>query len=401
MERRMSLEVEAFDCLDDELRQSWCALVAARRGNPTLLPHWIDVIADSLGRERPPISVLYQTDDAGHVIGIFPCFRSVTRMLGVRMTVLAPASNLMSYHAEIVSLGSTENFLERLLYCSGHWDVFQMVNVPTGSDTYRAIRAVAETQRLNLVWVPGEKSPYLKIVGTWNDFTAGRDKKSRYKYRRRREWLQRNSGNQLVWYEGKCDTDRLFEDILQIERYSWKRLERVDIESSARETAYHQALLPMLAERDWLMANVLYVDGQPVAYNLCCACGSWVGQLKTSFDEKYTSASPGSIVVDTALEHAFQQGRGEFDFLGDAAAHKSVWTASTRDHASPFLFGPRWKPRMVGALKSIVSGMSARSPALGTGARGRCESTRGQAVVLDRSKTPMRTERQRVSHRDE
>jgi CelD/BcsL family acetyltransferase involved in cellulose biosynthesis len=201
--------------------------------------------------------------------------------------------------------------------------------------------------------IPGDVSPYLPIDCSWEAYLGQKDKKFRYKLRQRRKFVEQDPRCRLTWYRDPTDAERLLADIVQIEARSWKARAGIDIPSNPVELQYHRVLLPFLAQQGWLDANVLYIEDQPAAYNLCCSYKGWVGQLKTSFDEKFAELSPGTAVIDASIERAFGQQAREFDFLGDAGGHKLAWTSHTRTHADYFLYAPRLRPRLIGWLKTL------------------------------------------------
>jgi CelD/BcsL family acetyltransferase involved in cellulose biosynthesis len=284
-------------------------------------------------------------------------------MAGLGMTVLQPASNLVSYHAEVVSAGGHRALLERWIHDSPRWDVLHAANLEVEGPTAKAITALAQEMGAPLQVIPGDLSPYLPLEGTWDAYLATKKKKFRYKLRHRRELLDQNGKWELRWFESAADTERLLQDIVHIEARSWKAKEGIDIPADARELEYHRALLPFLAKQGALLANVLYIADQAVAYCLCCRDRQWVGNLKTSFDESFAVLSPGAVVIDTSIERAFSLGAREFDFLGNSGSHKLAWSELMRVHADYFLFAPRLKPRVVALLKTLKKRLARPAPA--------------------------------------
>jgi CelD/BcsL family acetyltransferase involved in cellulose biosynthesis len=93
------------------------------------------------------------------------------------------------------------------------------------------------------------------------------------------------------------------------------------------------------------------VKDQPAAYALCACWKGWVGQLKTSHILELGDA--GSRVINSSLQRAFQEGYGEYDFLGDAAPHKLRWTDRTRRHAEYWLFARSMRGRALATAKTL------------------------------------------------
>lgn len=354
-----TIRVLSLADLDAELRQEWRELASERDANPSLDPGWTRVIGSTIGRARAPIHV-WTLRESGQLRAAIPFFRTRQRMLGVPMRTLELASNLMSYHAELVTRDGCERTLSAFLDHHRDWDVFRASNVPLESETARAIGSVADRLRSPLRLLAGDASPYLPIRCSWNDYLATRHKKFRYKLRKRGEELQNNADFQLRWFASERDCEALFDAILAIERRSWKTSAAMDISSREVEAEYHRELLPYLAREGALVAVVLYVGPRPIAYSLCASIRGWFGHLKTSFDDEFAAVSAGGIVIDASIERAFASGAREFDFLGHDAPHKLAWTDTLRRHADHLLFAPTLKPRLVSALKDFARAGRAR-----------------------------------------
>jgi|GEM_PF-867428 len=345
--------VETWPPKGPQLEAEWRRVVEQGSFNPTLGPAWFSVIVAALAQSVRPVSILVGKEREKGVTAVLPFFVSSRRMLGLEMTVLEAGSNLMSYHAEVVTSGDPEEVIDAVFEAASGWDVFHMANVPFESPTARAIMRIARRRRLPLQVIQGDESPYLTIEGTWASYLATRNKKFRYKLRHRREQIEANKNCALRWVTSNAETDTLLKDILAIEEHSWKRGAGLNIGARESELTYHRLLLPYLAKEGALMANVLYHGERPIAYSLCCVFSGWVGHLKTSFDERFAELSPGGFVIDTCVERAFELQAREFDFLGDAAPHKLAWTKSTRRHVDLFVFGSTLKGRCIGWLKAL------------------------------------------------
>lgn len=335
----------------ERFEEQWSAIIRRNGLNPSLHPRWTNAIATSVDKAA---AIRVQVGfDKDKLTSATPYFVSDRRMYGIPVACLELASNLMSYHADIVTEADPRDTLEAFLAQAGRWHVLHAANLVPDGSAAKAIESVAERIGGRLYVQPVDTSPFLPISGDFDSFLAAKNKKFRYKYRQRLRFLEDNPDHTMQWFVQVADVERLLADILQIEARSWKATSNVDISGNAAEKRYYEFLLPFLAEQGGLMANVFYVKDQPVAYNLCCNRDGWVGQLKTSFDEAYKPLSPGSIVIDAAIKAAFDAEATEFDFLGHADQHKLSWSKHTRDHVDMYLFGPALRSRLLGWLKTL------------------------------------------------
>ncbi len=340
-----------------ELGERWVELVRREGLNPSLDPRWLDITIRSLNtRGSVTVVAMFERDE---LLGIFPfqCFSQ--RYYGVRLNVAAPCSNLMSYHAEICAREAHEALLLAVLERAhrGRWDVLSFQNVPEESRTARAIEAIARTRGLWLVREPGERSPYINVRGSWDEFLRTRAKKLRANVTRAIRRMEQCGETGMCWHVSGS-TAELQSSILEIDDRSWKKDTGTAIRDSAAEARYHSELLPMLERMGALFANVLFVKHQPGAYVLCCRYNGWVGQLKTSFDRSLPDA--GARVIDESIRRAVTEGARTYDFLGDVAPHKLKWADAITSHSSFWLFAGRPLARAIGAAKIASSRIRAR-----------------------------------------
>lgn len=343
---------EELNGLSDTDVSDWRALVNEGGFNPTLGPDWAALVYETVGRDLDVEVSMYRKN--GHLESVIPYFRRDRKILQIPATAIELGSNIVSYHAEIASRCDPLEALDAFLGGQRNWHVFIAENIPTDSATAKAIVKYARQCGARCMSYTSSASPYLSIDSDWNGYLATRNKKFRYKLRKRKEQLAEDTALDMRWFESTLDTKELLAEILQVEASSWKADQGMAISDRRREQAYHERLLPFLADKESLLANVLYRDREPIAYNLCCVWNGWVGQLKTSFVQAYGDLSPGSIVIDAAIERAFALKAREFDFLGDADQHKLKWSRKTREHTDYFVFRRGSRGQLLGFAKALL-----------------------------------------------
>lgn len=334
--------------------KAWKNLLQSADINPSLLPDWVECAADAAG----VIEVLrvFVATDNEEVVGIIPYYICIKPMMGLPVKMLEFAGNIISYHQEIIARNRHKELLASFLRHPAvqGWDVMCLSNVQTGSVTQQTVAELATQWGLTLIVYPGESSPYMMINGSWEEYIAKKSKKFRYKIRKREKDLFASSEAAICWFESPQESIKLLADVLKIEAASWKVNADMDITGRPIELRYHERLLPMMGRESLLFANILYIQGEPAAYNLCYRWNQRLGQIKTSFDDKFRELSPGALVLESALRRAFNDGYHEFDFLGDVMRHKMAWSTHSRSHETFFVFGPRVKARTIGFLKKYI-----------------------------------------------
>jgi len=330
----------------------WHGLLTSGDFNLSLSPEWLKAICSGLNVPRTPNVLVAQRRE--EVLGFLPYYITAGRLLGVPMTIVELGGNLLSYHQEIVAM---ECHLELLRECLGRaapkWHLFIASSIRRDGPTADAMRSLADEVGGTLLRYSADASPYLPINMSWEQFLSSKSAKFRHNRKREEQTLRKSGRLDVRWFETAGDVSQLYDCMMEIESHSWKKSAGIAVSLRPHEQRYYQTLLPFLAERKALFANVLYLDDRPIAYNLCYFWNGKVGQLKTSFHEAYHSLSPGSVAIQIALRRAFELNAKEFDFLGDAQYHKLLWTDRVRHLESHYLFSPRLRSRLIGSIKSV------------------------------------------------
>ena len=338
---------------------AWRDLVARNGFNPSLLPDWMEC-AQAVSEDRPDWRVFLEFDQSETLTGVIPYFIHETSLLGIRARTVELGGNLVSYHQEIISADGQKNLLREFMERVRGWDLMRMFNIAAEGGTARAVSELAGEEGCLHVLHPGESSPYLAIAGKWEDYLSTKSKRHRYRLRKQEKSLLEEPDWVLKWFEGEEGCDGLLADMLKIEAGSWKASAGMDIPGRPAELEYHGRLLPMLAKEGMLLANVLYMNGEPAAYGLCYRWNAAIGQMKTSYQERFGEDSPGALVLLSMLRRAFDEGCEEFDFLGDEMGHKTIWDTESRRHVSILLFGSTLKGRMLGLVKQLQNRLRLR-----------------------------------------
>jgi len=342
----------AWDEALETVRDPWDRIVTDGAFNPSLLPEWIGAAAagmDMLARLR--VFALYDGDE---VIGIIPYYRARRRMAGITLETINLAGNLVSYHQEFVTRRDPGTLLRQFLdsFDRGTWNLFVAHGLPSDGPSLRAMRNNGGGGVL--VGYESDASPAMRLTNTWEQYLATKRKKFRYKINRRRRGLMAGGKVETRWFDRAIDVPALLDAILRIESHSWKVDADMAISERPQERHYYELLLPWMAERGLLLANVIYLDAEPIAYNLCYVWGGCLGQIKTSFDGRFAGLSPGAVATEDAIHRSFKLGAAEFDFLGDVMPHKLEWATHLRQHYDCFLFANSWRAKLIGTAKRAV-----------------------------------------------
>ncbi len=381
--RSRDFAVVDWQALTPALMAEWRALLQGGDLHLSLSPEWVSAAAAAHGRLGDVRFFIGHSE--GTLFGVIPFMVERIRICGVRLTALQLAGNIVSYHHELVAPGREAELLEAWL-ASRDWDVFVARGLNKGGASARAIAEVGRRRGSYLVRLPGERSPYIPITSSWEDFLASQSRNFRSNLTRKERRLAAAGMVEERWFRSGADVADLLDCMLTVEAGSWKANAGIAIGGRPAERDYYRLLLPLLADSGHLAANALYLDGTPVAYHLCYSCRGRVGNLKTSFQEPFQELSPGAVVIARAIRKAFEEGAREFDFHGGSHAHKLLWTQCAREHETLFLFSRSVKACAVGAVKTVTRFIASRrgDPGEMRGPRRRPSPAESGAVGSDR-----------------
>jgi CelD/BcsL family acetyltransferase involved in cellulose biosynthesis len=332
------------------LADQWRELLAATAGDYSLSPEWMHAAASAFGLSST-LRIL-AAFDGGDVVGIIPFRRSQTRMFGLPLRALDLGGGmLVTYHHEVVARGRHEEILRELLR-RDPWHVLRAGSLTMGGPTEAAVTSIAAADGYDLHTFDDEVSPYLVIDRSWEKYLVSKSSNFRYNLKRKEKNLLKAGRVEHRWLTAPGDVEELGRRMLEIEAQSWKVAAGIAVSSREVEQRYYRELLPVLAARGALLANVLYLDGEPIAYTLCSVWNGRVTQMKTTFKEAHGKLSPGAVTIQYAVQRAFDAGAREFDFLGDAQAHKMHWCDASRAHRTYQLFSRRLLARVASFVKN-------------------------------------------------
>lgn len=352
---------KAWTQLSEAERWQWTQLVEQQAFNPSLAPDWLDAIINSSPHVEAQSVRVIVTEQ-----GFLPYFEQRPASWPGRLagTHLQLAGNLLAYNHAVVCESATaeqvscqRQLLQQLLAGRERRSWLLSVNA-IEADSALAVALQAEAKRLSarVLYSAGERSPWLTTEQSWSQFLASKGRDFRYGLQRKRKQLAAAGKIDIEWYTGG-EWQALWQAMQAIESHSWKRADGSAITSRPEEMAYYTALLPWLAGSGRLCGTVLSINANPAAYSLCYRAGSEgqlkLGQLKTSFDDRYRAFSPGGPLLEAVIRHAFESGYSEFDFHGPAMPHKLRWSKRVRAFRNYYLYGPGTGSRLLAMAKRL------------------------------------------------
>jgi CelD/BcsL family acetyltransferase involved in cellulose biosynthesis len=196
---------------------------------------------------------------------------------------------------------------------------------PAGSAVFQGLIETAAALEWGVTRKQMRNSPRLRITTDWASYLRTRPKHVRKEWERKCRRLQEAGRVEFVVVAGE-DVERAMDEVLEIERHSWKEDRRTSFTAEQGLARFYGTLARRCAERGWLRLHLLRIDGRPAAFTFAVSYAGELLALKTSYDSRLRAASPGIVLMLRVMEQAFSEGMTAFNLLGDASRWKSEIT---------------------------------------------------------------------------
>lgn len=347
----------------------WNALLDGSRPEDKFLTfEWSDALrqARSPGQAVPALV----GEDAGRLIVVWPLIltkRTVARVVPCRIAGdlsqwFAPHHGVICARDRVDVIYACIDFLRRHV---PRWDVLELGGILENGETHRAIESACRELHLCSDLRAGTSSPYLPLENTWQDYLAGCSSKFRSDLKRCEKSLAKLGQPECRFHEAYGELSAAYEQVLAVERQSWKHSEGSAITSRPWEDALYRELLDRAGPRGWLQVTLLTIDGEPVAHDFGMIYQGRYACLKTSFVERVRSANAGKVLRRHIIESLYARGIREHDFLGEAEPWKLQWTREVRPHVTLVIYRHRWHAHARRLVRQLRAKWACEPPATG------------------------------------
>lgn len=292
-----------------------------RSGNPVGLHSWAVASAAAHGATRP-LSVVV-VEEGSEIVALAPLAplarrggaRARLELLGLHQ-IYEPTDFLYRDPAALEQLARALRELGHPLFL---WRV--PAESPVVGSLGRALGRRAVSTRRAMA------CPYIELDDTWVE-------PERHFSSRRRSDLRR--AHRRAEALGAVEMDvvsvdmthalSLFEEAVAVEAASWKGAEGTAIARDEKKRAFYREWVVAAAREGILRICFLRIDGRPAAMQLAAESGGRFWLLKIGYDETFSRASPGQLLMLHTLRHAAERGLHSYEFLGSVAPWTEVWT---------------------------------------------------------------------------
>ncbi len=298
--------------IDPGLAEEWDALADRTGSAPWTRPGWVDAWWRAFGRGELEILTVRSGEE---ITGVVP----VTRRSGRVET----AANWHSPEAPVITAGAEAAAeLGRQLFRKARSVTLR----PAPEAELDALRPAAEAAGYSLLERPGERSPYVELSGSFDDYLATLDRHHVKETLRRRRRLGELGMVEFSVEDGSERLDELLAEGWPVEASGWKRESGTAIDSQPDTLGFYTEIARWAAERGILRLAFLRLDGRAIAFELALEDNGVYAILKGGFDVELRKYGPGGLITHDELARAFELGLARYEFLGTDEAYKTVWT---------------------------------------------------------------------------
>lgn len=314
----MSVAVEHAGAIEP-LAGEWDELADRAAAEPWLRPGWIAAWREAFGRGR--LELLTVRRD-GRLAAVLPLERRVGA-LGSTSNWHTPSFGLLGEDDDAVAA------LARALFARPGRRV-ALAFVRADDSALGACHVAAADAHYRVIERTLERSPYVRIRGSWAEYLARRDGKLRRELRRRRRRLVELGEVALEVADGSERLDELLEEGFRVEAAAWKGERGTAIASAAETRGFYRNVARWTAARGLLRLAFLRLDGRAVAFDYCVEDAGVHYLLKTGYDPAYRAFAPGMLMREEMLARAFATGLTRYEFLGTNEPWKLEWAEEWR-----------------------------------------------------------------------
>jgi len=344
------------------LEPLWDALVTQARFTHPFVTHlWMRTFWSAFGSSSRLMVLVVRR--AGRAIAIAPLARRTRTMLGMSYRVIETIRNPHSPRSDLIFTDHPSDaaraILEYLVLRDVEWDMLELAHLPVASTALTKMQRAARHLSLRTGLRDLGGSPHIVLPSRWDTLQRTIPARYRSSLRNRKRRLARIGSVRLESVTAPSAAD--FDDFFRLETSAWKRDAGTAIASDAATSQFYRALAVRASERGWLRLQFLAVGERRIAASYTLLYDNRIHVLKSGYDPDFAVYSPGNLLCELALEQAIEEGRREYDFLGDADPWKLAWTSVVRPHrwlsVFPDSFRGRWLHRAkFGALARLRPG---------------------------------------------
>lgn len=324
----LRMTIERMDSIAG-VAHEWDALAGRTKAPPWLRPGWIEAWLEAFGRGKPELFVLRR---GGELAGVAP-------LLARQGAIFSPTNWHTPEFGLLAEDAASRGELARALFERRPRRISLGFLDSIGSDLEECRRA-AIAKGYGVLVRTLQRSPFVPIAGSFDEYVNRRGKKSMKEIRRRRLLLEGLGAVTFSVEDGDRQLDGLLREGFRVEASGWKGMRGTAVQSRPETLRFYTRIAEWAAARDWLRLAFLRLDGEAIGFELMLEVEGVLYDLKQGYDERYRRYGVGHLLTEGILRYAFSVGARSYELLGAEDPAKRVWASDVRERLLFQAFAP-------------------------------------------------------------
>jgi hypothetical protein len=339
----------------DLIRQEWNRLVSQLSLGPALEFEWLGAAWDVNQANRELLLVLVR--DSEGLAGIAPFVKETETRKGLKVKILRALALLHPLHGTQMILARNQDALlaaifDHLQEKHGDWALW-FTQYHRGEEQESLYTRALDERGYAYEFHAAARSPYLQIQETWDEKIKLLQPRFRTSLRSREKRIREKGRLELRFLDSPKEWEAGLHAIREIEEDSWKIAAGSALTLQDFQWQFYSRYAPIAAQKGTLRIPILFLDGEPLAYDYALFDRGIYYLMKTSYKQKSQDLYPGLVLRKLLVEWTYAQNGKEIDFLGKDEDWKMKWTDTVREHNDYFVYNRTWSARYLRGLHRL------------------------------------------------
>lgn len=334
-------------CLDSPIKGEWDALAERIELGLGYQFDWARVLWQIHQKDHELL--LLMAREGGRLVGLAPLVKEVLWLKGVPLRWLTSLFALHEIHGTHFLLDeraaeSIEKIFEYLRGIGNSWDIWTMHFVK-GDRQDELFQVELQRHGFQFVVADTKRSPYMCLKGSWEEQSKSLQSRFRTTMRSRERRLGEKGKVTLEYFNTPGLLQSGLKAIQVVEADSWKLGAGTALTEDPKQWPFYTQYGEFAAANGSLRLPVLFINGEPVAYDYSVYFRGIYYLLKTSYRNSCRLEYPGTVLRKLVVENLCTERASEFDFLGLDEEWKMKWTDAVREHVVYTVFNKNLRGR--------------------------------------------------------
>jgi CelD/BcsL family acetyltransferase involved in cellulose biosynthesis len=341
-------------------RTQWEQLFNSGGYEASLSFEWTQALLKThLGKDRFFLVVLKENTE---IAGIVPLVIKEPKKYGFSLSAVSPIAEQYNTNSDLLFKNASpelvEVFVKALFSLPARWDVFWITRFVESNTLLGLLENCLKNVSIKYDTRWEDPSFYLNLDNTYYDFLKKRSAKFRNNLKLREKKLRAMGDVRFCKTENAQPLDEAFKHLLYIEENSWKHNHGTAITSVKKQRELYKELCESTSNTGWLHLCFLFLNNEPMSYNLGLVIREKYYSLKNSYHEKYKQVSPTTLLRAWVIEDLIKGGVKAYDFTGLPHQFESEWTKEFRWHKSLTIYNNTSKAKIFSLYRALKNKLS-------------------------------------------